>query len=142
MKMATWAEINGKIGTNGSPLTKCPTAGEILSSGRQVSVKGGHPSHQLIPLDDVAALTENIIHFEPRSSDRINWRSTYPLASNITAVLDYRDSNGSLRQYSFVMSSGSSSASIYLSTPMREYAGININTQKDSIYYYSVRELI
>ena len=142
MKMATWTEINGKVGTNGSPLTKCLTMSEVLNADSRIHIKGDYSANKLVALDDVVALTENTIRFEARSSSRINWRSTYPLGSNITAVLDYRDLNGSLRSYSFLMSSGSSSALVDLSSPMREFAGININTRKDSVYYYLVSELI
>lgn len=138
MKMATWAEINGKVGTNGSPLTKCPTMREVLNADSRIHIKGSYSANKLVALDDVVALMENIIHIQIYSSNRIYWRSTYPLASNISATMDYINVYGDLSRYSFVMSVGQISKTIDLSFSIREYAGITINTSCDDSYYYSI----
>lgn len=63
-KMASWGEINAKLGsTIGSPANRCPTKAMIEATGK-ATVTASYASNQLVPISAVSAkvmLPTNII---------------------------------------------------------------------------------
>lgn len=140
MKMATWAEVNGKVGTHGTPLAKCPTMREVVNAGSHIHIKESYSANKLVTLDEVTKLTENVISFEMWSSSTIRWSSQYALASTIIAHIEYVDQYIQTCNYDILMSSGKSGDREELPSPMREFKSVYINVKNDSAYYYEVKK--
>lgn len=51
-KMASWKEVNDKIGSSGTPVNKCPTKSEVESTGKG-TITGTVGSNQLVDLTQV-----------------------------------------------------------------------------------------
>lgn len=51
-KIATWSDVNSKIGTSGSPSSKCPTKNEILATDKAV-ISGSYSTQQLVDINNI-----------------------------------------------------------------------------------------
>lgn len=53
-KMATWTEVNAKVGSEGTPANQCPAKADILATGR-ATVGEAYTNNQLVPLNAISS---------------------------------------------------------------------------------------
>jgi hypothetical protein len=135
-KLATWAEVNSRVGSGGTPAGKCPTKAEVLATGK-ATVAGSYASNQLVQLVDVnTARSDNKVSVSATITGNregtIRVAAAYPVASSITVYGSWTDDMGGRGTFSVLIGAGEVSGytTVYLSSSYIQ----NVNASAESIY--------
>ena len=137
-KIATWSEINSKVGTSGSPSNKCPTKSEILATGK-VSISGNYLNNQLVQLEDITRKSKptNLIRINYTRDGEIRWASDYSLESDITVEMNAINSRGEYYDATMTLMRGYDSGSDYISFEIDRLVIRRVSPTSDDFYNYS-----
>lgn len=136
-QIATWKEINKKVGSAGTPLNKCPSYIEINNTGK-ADISGSYKNTQLLPLTAISYRKPlNGIRFTKEEGIYIRYEATYPLASNVIVDIYYIDINDIGRGQGCTMTKGNKTGTIEVEYRVKTITGANFPKNTDDIYWYA-----